>query len=66
MRKLTRKEIQKYTDYAHSLYSDVIGVAASLDESDDNIVILRITRGCVLPDLEINRAADLTDCIIRK
>lgn len=66
MRKLTRKEIQKYTDFAHSLYSDVISVSVSLDENDDNRVILQITRGCQLPDVTINREAELTDCIIKQ
>ena len=66
MRKLTRKEIQRYTDFAHSLYSDVIGVSVLLDETDDNRVILKITRGCVLPDVHINREAELTDCIIKQ
>lgn len=66
MRKLTCKEIQKYTDFAHSLYSDVIDVSVSLDENDDNRVILQITRGCQLPDVTINREAELTDCIIKQ
>jgi ferredoxin-fold anticodon binding domain-containing protein len=66
MRKLTRKEIQKYTDFAHNLYSDVIDVSVSLDEEDDSKVILKITRGCVLPDVHINREAELTDCIIKQ
>jgi hypothetical protein len=66
MRKLTRKEIQKYTAFAHSLYSDVIGVSVSLDENDDNRVILQITRGCQLPDVTINREAELTNCIIKQ
>lgn len=66
MRKLTRKEIQKYTDFAHSLYSDVIDVSVSLDENDDNRIILQITRGCQLPDVTINREAELTDCIIKQ
>lgn len=66
MRKLTRKEIQKYTDFAHNLYSDVISVSVSLDEEDDNRVILQITRGCQLPDVTINREAELTDCIIKQ
>ena len=66
MRKLTRKEIQKYTDFAHNLYSDVISVSVSLDENDDNRVILQITRGCQLPDVTIDREAELTDCIIKQ
>lgn len=66
MRKLTRKEIQKYTELAHNLYSDVISVSVSLDEEDDSKVILKITRGCVLPDVQINREAELTDCIIKQ
>ena len=63
MAKLTRKEIQKYTDFANNLYSDVISVSVSLDESDEKTVILKITRGCVLPDIEIDREAELPDCI---
>ena len=66
MRKLTRKEIQKYTEFAHNLYSDVISVSVSLDDEDDSKVILKITRGCVLPDVQINREAELTDCIIKQ
>ena len=66
MRKLTRKEIQKYTEFAHNLYSDVISVSVSLDEEDDSKVILKIIRGCVLPDVQINREAELTDCIIKQ
>ena len=66
MRKLTRREIQKYTEFAHNLYSDVISVSVSLDEEDDSKVILKITRGCVLPDVQINREAELTDCIIKQ
>lgn len=66
MRKLTRKEIQKYTDFAHNLYSDVISVSVLLDENDDNRVILQITRGCQLPDVTIDREAELTDCIIKQ
>lgn len=66
MRKLTRKELQKYTEFAHNLYSDVISVSVSLDEEDDSKVILKITRGCVLPDVQINREAELTDCIIKQ
>lgn len=66
MRKLTRKEIQKYTEFAHNLYSDVISVSVSLDEEDDSKVILKITRGCVLPDVQINREAELTNCIIKQ
>lgn len=66
MRKLTRKEVQKYTDFAHNLYSDVISVSVLLDENDDNRVILQITRGCQLPDVTIDREAELTDCIIKQ
>lgn len=66
MRKLTRKEVQKYTDFAHNLYSDVISVSVSLDEEDDSKIILKITRGCVLPDVQINRDCELTDCIIKQ
>lgn len=66
MRKLTRKEVQKYTDFARSLYSDVISVSVLLDENDDNRVILQITRGCQLPDMTIDREAELIDCIIKQ
>jgi len=66
MAKLSRKEINRYVKFAQSLYDDIIDVSVSVAEDDENKVILKITRGCVLPDIEINREAELPDCIIKQ